>query len=198
MHPEASHFVEWVSETLPDYFAENTVVLDIGAADINGSNRGLFRGRYTGLDVAPGKNVDVVCKGSDAPFPDEHFDTIISTECLEHDMYYVDTLGKAYAMLRPGGLLVLTCAAEGRPEHGTPRTSPQDSLTSGLADPSWSNYYKNLNPPDIAAAFERHGGPFHDLFADHFFCINPSSHDTYFAGIKRGGAAPVSLPRYGQ
>lgn len=197
MHPEARHFVTWISQNLPEYFALKSVVLDIGSADINGNNRELFKGPYTGLDIAPGNNVDIVCKGSEAPFEDEHFDTVITTECLEHDMFYSDTLVKAYALLRPGGLLVMTCATEGRAEHGTPRTTPWDSLTSGLSDSSWSNYYKNLTPSDIMTAFQRDGKPMHELFTDFYFCIHQRSCDLYFAGIKRGGIHPVpALPRY--
>lgn len=195
MHPEANHFVTWVSEHLPEYFARGTSALDIGAADINGCNRYLFKGHYVGLDIAPGKNVDVVCKGSDAPFADGHFDTIISTECLEHDKFYDDTLTKAYNLLRRGGLLVLTCATDGRAEHGTLRTSPQDSLTSQLNDPTWSNYYKNLTADDIAAVFEGHGVTLSDIFLDYAFYVNSQSRDLYFVGIKRSETSAF-LPRY--
>src|SRR4029078_13215138 len=45
-------------------------------------------------------------------------------------------------VLRPGGVLVLTCATTGRHEHGTTRTSPT------MAPPA-NDHYRNLTPVDV-------------------------------------------------
>jgi hypothetical protein len=77
-----------MKELHPEHFKDNKV-LDIGSLDINGNNKFLFdNSEYIGLDIAEGNNVDVVCIGHEYDAPDETFDTIISTEALEHDMYY--------------------------------------------------------------------------------------------------------------
>lgn len=195
MHDEARHFVQWASESLCEFFAEGTRALDLGSVDINGCNKSLFKGEYTGIDIAPGNNVDIVCKASEAPFEDMTFDTIISTECLEHDKYYSDSLTKAYNLLRRGGLLIFTCATTGRWEHGTARTSPEDSLTSRLTDSSWANYYKNLTAEDICNVFEEHGVRMDDIFFDYAFYENAESHDLYFVAVKRSENTSF-LPRY--
>ena len=78
-------------------------------------------------------------------------------------------------LCRKGGLVVFTCATTGRPEHGTERTTPQDSpLTIAQG---WS-YYQNLTEEDFASiAFE-------SLFTESSFAVNKRSCDLYFEGIK--------------
>lgn len=45
------------------------------------------------------------------------FDTIISTECFEHDPEYSESLNKIYKMLKPDGLFCFTCASTNRMEQ---------------------------------------------------------------------------------
>ena len=62
-------------------------VLDVGSQDINGTFKGLFKdaSEYIGIDLLPGKGVDIVLdKPYEYPFPDEHFDIIISGNFFEH------------------------------------------------------------------------------------------------------------------
>jgi hypothetical protein len=42
-----------------------------------------------------------------------------------------------YRLLKPGGLLVVTCASYGRAVHGTRWRFPQVSLTSQLEEGGW-------------------------------------------------------------
>jgi SAM-dependent methyltransferase len=131
-------------ERFPAHF-HNCRVLDFGSRDVNGSNRWLFTEcEYTGIDLGPGRNVDVICYAHQfrcaAPI-----DTIISTEMLEHDRYWRASLANAGRLLRAGGLLVLTCAGEGRAEHGTRAHAPGDS-------PYTPCYYHNLARDELAAA----------------------------------------------
>ena len=85
MHLEAKEFTLYVSSLFPNYF-NNKKVLDVGSGDINGNNRFLFNNcEYVGNDVISAPNVTIVSKTKDLPFEDETFDTIISTECFEHD-----------------------------------------------------------------------------------------------------------------
>lgn len=175
-HKEQQIFCKNIKDKYPDFFS-NKKVLDIGSLDINGSNKSYFSNcDYLGIDVGEGRNVDLVCRGHELEVPDETYDVIISTECFEHDMYYIKTIRNAGRMLKSGGLFVFTCATTGRPEHGTRRTSPSDApLLSG----EWSDYYKNLTEKDIREAIDI------DLnFSEYKFDVNEKSHDLYFYGIK--------------
>jgi hypothetical protein len=56
-------------------------------------------------------------------------------------MHYADSLRAMYRLLKPGGLLVVTCASYGRGAHGTRWRFPEVSLTSELEEPGWADYY---------------------------------------------------------
>jgi len=182
--------MDWVRLALPQFFAAGNRALDVGGGDINGNNRAYFEGcEYVANDVMAGPNVDLVCTTAELAFPDGHFDTIVSTECFEHDMHYEASLRNILRMLRPGGLFAFTCATTGRPEHGTLRTSVEDSFTTQLGG-AWVDYYKNLTETDVAAAL---GGL--QAFAAHAAYVNHHSYDLYFIGIKAPCRA-VALPAY--
>ena len=88
MHGQARDFTLFVKNILADFFL-NKRVLDVGSGDINGNNRFLFDNcEYDGNDVIQANNVTIVSKTKDLPFQDNTFDTIISTECFEHDPEY--------------------------------------------------------------------------------------------------------------
>ena len=85
MHEQARQFTLFVKAILADFFI-NKVVLDVGSGDINGNNRFLFENCiYRGNDVIQAPNVTIVSKTKDLTFEDNYFDTIVSTECFEHD-----------------------------------------------------------------------------------------------------------------
>ncbi len=184
-HKEQRDFCLRVKEKLPEYF-KNKRVLDIGSLDINGSNRDLFEDcNYLGIDVGEGKNVDLISVGHLFDGPDNFFDTIISTEVFEHDMYYEKTIKNVMRMLKPGGLFLFTCAAPGRPEHGTRRQGEWCAPLLLQISEEWADYYKNLDEPEV-----RKIGGFNETFPDCHFELNniyleiPA--DLYFYGIKGG------------
>jgi SAM-dependent methyltransferase len=151
--------------------------LDVGSLDVNGNNRYLFENcEYIGLDVASGKNVDVVSIAHEYKAPEESFDVIISTNALEHDMYYKLTLKKMVSLLKSEGLLIFS-AANSFKEHGTKRKNPSSSNTS-LMNEKWSNYYKNLNPKDIISALD-----LNKLFSS--YNLEVIEKDLTFWGIKK-------------
>jgi hypothetical protein len=178
-HIEQRDFCMSVLALHPKYF-EGVKVLDVGSLDINGNNRYLFTNcDYVGIDVGNGNNVDIVSKGHE--FTSEvKFDTIISTECFEHDMFYEKTLNNiVHNLLSENGLFLFTCATIGRAEHGTSRQNSGCSpLTS--AQEEWKDYYKNLTIEDIRAAID-----VDNIFSSYHFAINENSHDLYFWGIKK-------------
>lgn len=166
-------FFEKVREQFPDFFAGQRV-LEVGSLDINGTVRDFFTNCvYTGVDVADGPSVDIVAQGQDLTFPDNSFDVSVSAECFEHNPYWRDTFTNMVRMTRSGGLVAFTCAADGRPEHGTARSDVGSSpLTVGLG---W-DYYKNLGEADFNPA---------DLegFGSYGFYDNRVNLDLYFVGI---------------
>ena len=106
-------------------------VLECGSYDINGSARSLFEDcEYIGLDWRPGPGVDVVGLVHEYK-PDAPFDVVVSTEMLEHDPYWSDSLRRMAEVLRPGGVMLLTWAAPLRPEHET-HTAPVAQHYQGL------------------------------------------------------------------
>lgn len=159
----------------PRYF-EGSRVLEIGSLNINGSIRQFFRGcDYLGVDLGPGPDVDFVCAGQDLRLPEAAFDVTCSTECFEHNPYWRETFANMVRMTRPGGLVCVTCATEGRPEHGTPRTTPADSPFTSAG----SDYYRNLGADDFRRALDLGAA-----FAWHEFRVDRDSHDLYFAGLR--------------
>lgn len=179
-HPEQIEFCKSVKKKFPGFF-ENRIVVDIGSLDINGSNQYLFENcLYLGIDLMPGKNVDFAVKGHELNLPDESVDTIISTECFEHDQYYDRTLRNIVRMLKPGGAFIFSCATTGRPEHGTSRTSPFASPFTQQVE-GWSEYYRNLDESDIRNIID-----IDILFDKYDFSVNFESKDLYFWGVKMG------------
>jgi SAM-dependent methyltransferase len=193
MHPEAKKFVEFVKKSLPDFF-NNKIVLDVGSGDINGNNNYLFTDcEYNGNDVVKAKNVTIVSKTKDLPFNDEYFDTIISTECFEHDPTYEESIKKIYSMLKENGLFVFTCAGFGRPEHGTRRTAPNSSYGTIHKLKDMQDYYKNLTIKDINNVLDLNYN-----FISWNSYYNFKSKDLYFIGIKKGSGdvAITNIPHY--
>lgn len=175
-HPQQTQFFHSLSKHYPSFFQDGKVA-EIGSLNINGSIRECFITKdYTGYDIAEGNGVDVVQRGELISLPTDSLDTSVSTECFEHNPFWVETFSNMLRMTRPGGLVILTCATTGRQEHGTTRASPSDSpLTTNAG---W-HYYKNLDANDFLGTF--------NMFAwfDAFhFLMCPQTFDLYFYGLR--------------
>lgn len=169
MHTAVTDFINVVKDNLPHRF-EDQNVLEVGSRYINGTVRTQFtRCRYHGLDLSPGPLVDEVCHVAD--FPGEAlFDVVVSCEALEHDKRWADSLRAMLRLLKPGGMLLITCAGPGRPEHGTTRTSPGDS-------PATTDYYGNIDQEMFFSAV-----PYQNFEP---FAILVKDGDLHFWGVKR-------------
>lgn len=131
----------------PDHFSNGTF-LDVGSLDINGTNRYLFSGgAYLGVDIVKGANVDIISHVHELTNFHGFFDVVISTEMLEHDRYWLQSLRAMCLLCKPGGLIVITAANEKRPEHGTRYHSPQDS-------PATQGYYKGIKVEMLQRIYE--------------------------------------------
>ena len=162
MHKAAMDFLEKTKMEHLELF-EDVRVFEVGSLNINGQARGLFVAReYVGVDWRPGIGVDTVGLAHKyAEKPDGYFDVAISTETFEHDAYWKLTLEKMVKLLRPGGSLILTMAAEGREPH---------ALETG----SVSDYYQNLQTAQVLEAVSKCG-----KFKTSSVQENKESHDLY-------------------
>jgi len=135
-----------ISRFYPAFFYKKKV-LEVGSLNVNGSVRDFFHEcEYVGSDVASGKDVDIATPGQLLEFPTNFFDVVISTECFEHNPFWIETFVNMLRMMKRAGMLIVTCASAGRGEHGTGRTTPENSpLTSQIG---WE-YYRNLTKRDF-------------------------------------------------
>lgn len=189
-HREQVQFCKKTKREFPEYF-RNKIVVDIGSMDINGNNRRFFRRcDYSGIDIKEGKNVDYIGVGHEllpiinevlcrkveeryrrrvkVEFP---IRTMISTECLEHDKYWMLTMRAMYSYLQPGGMIIITCAGVGRPEHGTSSHAPDMS-------PGTNDYYKNITNEMFASVYKPH------MFEVYHLAQDKRNYDLQFFGIK--------------
>ena len=103
---------------------ENLLIMDLGSQDINGSYKEIFdspRWNYQGLDMAPGKNVDIVLNDpySWKEVPDNSVDVLVSGQALEHIEFFWLTFQEIARVMKPGGLACII-APSGGPEHRYP------------------------------------------------------------------------------
>lgn len=176
MHYPVKFFISQIKREFPYKFRLRKV-LEVGSHNINGSPREYFDFcDYTGVDIYKGKGVDIVGKITDKSIKlkSDSFDLVISTEMLEHDNEWADSLKKMYDLLKPAGLLIVTCAAPARKEHGTKRTSTE------WCSPDTSDYYQN-----ISLSMFRKVVP-DDLFEMYMLQYAQGENDLQFYGIKKG------------
>jgi len=93
--------------------------LDVGSLNVCGCVRRFFKD-YTGLDMRPGRNVDIVANAHAIPFPDETFDTVVCLEMLEHDSAPWLTLPELARVTKPGGIVAVTARGIHHPKHNFP------------------------------------------------------------------------------
>ena len=184
-HFQQQRFVGAVRDHFPTYF-RGTKVLEVGSWIVNGTVRYFFQScDYLGVDVSAGPGVDLIAGGEQLDFPSGSFDVAISCECFEHNPFWRETFLNMSRMLRPGGLLVMSCAGLGRGEHGTQRKKPGASLT---ALEERQDYYRNLSRRDFERAFvlDQH-------FSHYAFYDNHYAKDLYFIGISREASPEPGL-----
>jgi SAM-dependent methyltransferase len=182
-HKQQTRFCWSVVKKFPSFFWKKNVI-DVGSLDINGNNRiFFFLCKYMGIDIVHGKNVTRVGPAKDVLKDLRELyqykykgrvvvDTIISTEMLEHDATWEESLNEMYAILKPGGLMLITCAGDGRPEHGTCAHHPGDS-------PLTNDYYCNVSNQMFSSVLPA------SLFSTYFLNQDPGNCDLQFYGIKK-------------
>ena len=171
MHFEVKQFLKEVRRKFP-YKFRNKKVLECGSQNINGSPRKYFWFcDYVGIDIYHGPGVDAMIPAHLYEKPD-YFETVVSTEMLEHDENWKNSLKQMYANLQEGGLMIITCAGPHRPEHGTRRTEAELS-------PGTNDYYRNISIEDFESVLP------HTFFNPYVLQYGSGKNDLQFYGIKR-------------
>lgn len=108
MHKESFQQMDILLSRYKEYEAQ---VLDVGSFDVNGNFRGLILKRgwdYLGLDIVPGKNVDIVSKDLyNFPFSDNVFDIVMSGSTMEHVPEIWRWIPELVRILKPNGMLAI-------------------------------------------------------------------------------------------
>ncbi len=86
-------------------------LLDVGCG--NKPYESLFEGKilsYTGCDVVQSSlsRVDVICEATNLAFKNGQFDTVFSTQVIEHVSDPFKMLDEIYRVLKPGGTLIIS------------------------------------------------------------------------------------------
>ncbi len=86
-------------------------VLDLGCG--NKPYQGMFRGiakEYVGCDVVQSSmnKVDVICEATNITLPDSSFDTVFSTQVIEHVEDHQALVREAFRLLKPGGHFIVS------------------------------------------------------------------------------------------
>ena len=126
-------FIEW---SKPDDFVGKRV-LEVGSKYVNGSVRPLIERffkpkEYIGVDAEPGKYVDLVLQAERLVehFGEEAFDTVITTEMIEHVKDWRRVVNELKIVLKKDGCLFLTTRSPGFKYHAHPvdfwRFTPSD------------------------------------------------------------------------
>jgi SAM-dependent methyltransferase len=152
MHPSVMEFLR--TNVTADEI-RGLEVLEVGAQDVNGSPRVILvpyaPKKYVGIDFGHGKGVDLVMDVKDLTtyFGLDCFDVVVSTEMLEHAQDWRTAVAQMKAVLRPGGLLIVTTRGPGFPYHGYPhdywRYTVED-FRSIFADMSVSYLDRDTDP----------------------------------------------------
>ena len=107
---------------------------------------------WTTVSAAPGRAVDFLCEWGidDLPFPDEHFDEVYSSHCIEHVSWLnaESALMEARRVLKPGGVVEIhTVDFAKLVEFYRSRTCDQDDVPHFMVALSHRlfNYPKRVN-----------------------------------------------------
>jgi hypothetical protein len=158
--------LDFISGVVNDDWIRGASVLEVGSLNVNGSPRSVIARfgpkEYIGVDARPGPDVDVVLEAENlhSIFGARRFDIVISTEMLEHALFWRQSLWNMVAVLKKDGLLVITTRSPGYPRHDFP-----------------GDYWR-FTVEDFAALFGGGG----------FICISimadPQEPGVFFAGVK--------------
>lgn len=123
---QISTFEFFTTESNKDDF-EGKRILEVGSRYVNGSVRPFIERfmnpeKYVGVDIEKGLYVDeiVSAEGIIERFGKESFDTVITTDMMEHVSDWRLIINNIKSILKPDGVLYLTTCSYGFPLHNFP------------------------------------------------------------------------------
>lgn len=164
MTPACMEYVRSVLERFP----VKGPVLELGSYNVNGSVRELFADmsrfpNYIGMDMRPGPGVDFVCETSNpiqcwpgtALAMEYWFGVVVTTEMLEHDRCFWETIGKAKDKLVSGGHIIITTRNIGFPRHDYPSDYYRFTADGLRAVLNWAGFtvLEAIDDPDDQGTF---------------------------------------------
>lgn len=178
-------------------------VLDVGSYDVNGTYKHLFNKRYfkyEGLDISPGKNVDIVVgKPYSWSIKDNHYDIVISGQAFEHTEFFWLTIMEMTRVLKKDGLMCIIAPC-GFQEHRYP-VDCYRFFTDGMIAmaryvslnilhahtnmaPRINNvkWYSDRSSDSMLVASKRYSGPAR-IIDPKTYELSPADHSEYFAGM---------------
>ena len=174
-HDQQMRFFSKVIEIFPKSFRGE--VLDIGSYDINGGPHELIQPlEYVGVDLSEGPNVTLVSGGQDLELPSNRFDVAMSSECFEHNPFWIATFQNMIRMTKAGGVVVFSTGSTGRERHGT--TDSDGGYAAPAAVATGQEFYRNVSKRMVKRAFEA------TQFSQTWMGYHPITADLYFVGIK--------------
>jgi SAM-dependent methyltransferase len=108
-------FLHGVARAVAEAFHLPAPVLEVGSFQVPGEEaiadlRGLFRDKpYVGMDIRPGRGVDLVGSVESLPFADASVGTVIALSTFEHVRRFWRGFDEIYRVLRPDGALLVSC-----------------------------------------------------------------------------------------
>lgn len=93
-----------------------SLVVDLGAQDVNGSLRSCAPAscRYLGVDFVAGRGVDIALDDPYClPFADGSIDAVVSSSCFEHIEFFWLMFNEVLRVLKPSGLFYLNAPSNG-------------------------------------------------------------------------------------
>jgi len=155
------------------YGKEGMKVLDVGGADVFGSLREPLQKEgleYISIDIEQGKGVDIVYKPGDPfPFPDGHFDLIVTTSCFEHDPCFWMTFREMGRVLKQDGYIYMNAPSQGY-YHGFPGDNWRFYSDAGQALAYWSGRVVDGTCYPVTVEETFHIMPLKDIWID-FVCV---------------------------
>lgn len=122
MHKSSKETMREFLKAFVPHSGKTINLLDVGSYDVNGNYREVLPPdfAYTGVDLAAGPNVDFIMESEySIPFPDNHFDIVISGQCIEHCRNPFKLIAEMGRVMKHKGALIVTAPFVWR-EHRYP------------------------------------------------------------------------------
>lgn len=114
---------QWIIDFFRKY-PEQKTLLDVGSLDVNGNIREVVPKyvKYTGVDMRPGANVDVVVNAHNllTKFAPESFDVVTCFDTFEHDDMFWISWDQIKQVTKKGGFILLGLPSRFCPLHDHP------------------------------------------------------------------------------